>query len=133
MSKIIVPEQHVWIPVVGYESIYSVSSSGQVRNSKTEKFLTPRPVRSRSQLEKDNTQYWTVGLYKDGVRKNKKIHRVVCRAFHGEPPTEKYEVGHWDNDTSNNSKDNVYWTTHKDNLDHHPDGCACPYCKSKRD
>ena len=47
------------------------------------------------------------------------LHRLVCRAFHGEPPTAEHtEVDHIDGDPGNASADNVRWVTHAQNIRH---------------
>lgn len=43
-------------------------------------------------------------------------HRLICMAFHGEPPTEKHEVMHLDGDGSNNDPKNLRWGTHAENM-----------------
>ncbi|HBR26853.1 MAG TPA: hypothetical protein DD732_07460 [Rhizobiales bacterium] len=43
------------------------------------------------------------------------IGALVCLAFHGEKPTPKHEVAHWDNDRTNNVPSNVRWATRKEN------------------
>lgn len=37
------------------------------------------------------------------------VHRVVCEAFHGAPPTPKHTVEHNDGNKRNNHKDNLCW------------------------
>jgi len=46
--------------------------------------------------------------------KKRKVHRVVCRAFHGTPP-EGYVARHKNGDTSNNRASNLQWGTTSDN------------------
>lgn len=57
-----------------------------------------------------------------------KIHRLVCEAFHGPPPTKNSVVIHIDENAHNNNANNLRWGTQKENLN-------CPgfiqYCKSR--
>lgn len=46
------------------------------------------------------------------------VHRIVCRAWHGPPPTPDHEVNHIDGDKLNNHPDNLEWVTHRENLQH---------------
>lgn len=117
-----------WRAIHGYTGRYEVSNLGRVRNCKTGKILAPRPVRTKKQLPYYGNQYWQVGLMKNGVRKNKKIHRLVCRAFHGPAPKGKCDVNHKDGDSENNKSENLEWLTHRQNMDHHKEDCICVYC-----
>ena len=49
------------------------------------------------------------------LRKNFKIHRLVCEAFHGAAPFESAIVLHLDEDPSNNQPGNLRWGTRKEN------------------
>lgn len=48
--------------------------------------------------------------------KNYKIHRLICRAFHGDPPEGKNIVLHLDENALNNEPSNLRWGTQKENL-----------------
>jgi len=50
-----------------------------------------------------------------GVRLTKKVHRLVCEAFHGPQPEGKQCVAHRDGDVENNRPQNVYWATYLEN------------------
>ena len=47
---------------------------------------------------------------------NIKVHRVVCEAFHGPPPSSDSVVIHVDEDGLNNRPENLRWGTQKENL-----------------
>ena len=59
---------------------------------------------------------------------NMKVHRLVCEAFHGEPPFANAVVIHLDEDAMNNRPENLRWGTQKENLNM-PGFIA--YCKSR--
>lgn len=52
------------------------------------------------------------------IRQHLWVHRIVCRAFHREPPVyndKEAIVRHLDNDPTNNSADNLRWGTQEEN------------------
>ena len=53
--------------------------------------------------------------WKDGRGKTLWVHRVVCEAFHGDPPSPEHEAAHWDGDPGNNRATNLRWATHAEN------------------
>ena len=46
------------------------------------------------------------------------VHRIVCRAWHGPPPTPKHQVNHIDGDKTNNHPENLEWVTQTENMKH---------------
>lgn len=49
-------------------------------------------------------------------KKNYKISRLVCEAFHGKPPEDKPVCMHLDENAANNRAENLAWGTQKENL-----------------
>ena len=47
--------------------------------------------------------------------KNYKIHRLVCEAFHGSPPSSKHIVMHLNEEPTDNRAENLKWGTRKEN------------------
>jgi hypothetical protein len=47
--------------------------------------------------------------------KQRQVHRLVCAAFHGPPPTPRHEAAHLDGDPANCRADNLAWKTRKEN------------------
>ena len=103
-----------WKPIVikvhntiyDYTGIYEVSNiDGKVRNVKTGRILK-QPLNSFG--------YPVVRLSKDGKARLFKVHRLVATAFVPNPDNLP-EVNHKDEDKTNNSVDNLEWSTHQYN------------------
>lgn len=95
---------------------YEVSSYGNVRR------VAPYKPRDPNKRHRKNTKQlpyllepWTHStgyLVVDLTgKKQERVHRLVCRAFHGTPPSPKHEVAHNDGDRSNNHASNLRWDT----------------------
>lgn len=64
-----------------------------------------------------NHGYETVCLFRDGVGRRRLIHRLVCEAFHGPPPTPAHQAAHGDGTRRNNRADNLRWATRSENME----------------
>lgn len=49
-------------------------------------------------------------------RRTYKVHRMVCEAFNGPPPSGKGVCMHLDEDSKNNAPENLAWGTQRENL-----------------
>ncbi|WP_197410178.1 MULTISPECIES: NUMOD4 domain-containing protein [unclassified Sphingopyxis] len=117
----------IWKPIPGWEGLYSVSSLGNVRSEpKTIDVLTrwghrsprhwPSKLISQQPCMGSHMGYLQVHLKSNGRREAHYVHRLVCRAFHGEPPSQKHQVAHSDGKHLNNKASNVRWATPQENL-----------------
>lgn len=109
-----------WLPVVGYEGLYSVSDLGRVRSEprivmrKNGLQQTVHALILRTPPNKCGTGYMECGLNKAGVLKVRLVHQLVLEAFVGPRPAGK--VGcHNDGDSRNSSAANLRWDTMKAN------------------
>jgi len=93
-----------WKVIKGFEK-YKVSASGEVLSTHTGRRLIPSI---------DHKGYVVFHLYKDGVRQNKKGHRLVAEAFLPNPDNLP-EVDHIDTDRKNNKLDNLRWVSSSSN------------------
>ena len=93
--------------VADYENLYFVSEDGRVFSHKTKKEL-------KSSL--DRRGYARVWLYKDNLRKEKSIHRIVATAF--VEGNRCLTVNHKDGDKKNNHYSNLEWVSNADNMRH---------------
>jgi len=99
-----------WRPVVGYETLYEVSSYGTVRHRVTGYHPKPHFIRKG---------YWSVHLWIGGNPRQKAvvIHKMVAEAFLG-PRPEGHQVNHIDAVKTNNCYWNLEWVTPKENIAH---------------
>ena len=111
-----------WKEIQGYEGLYEVSDKGRVKSlerivkySNSDKTHTVKAKILKS-CKKEN-KYLIVGLNKDGVRRNKYVHRLVAQAFILNPEN-KPTVNHIDCNPLNNNVENLEWATYKEQEEH---------------
>lgn len=92
-------------PINGFPN-YLISNTGQVFSKNTNSFLQP---------QLSNRGYLQVGLFNNGKRQVKSIHRLVAEAFLPNP-LQLEEINHIDENKTNNMVDNLEWINHIDNL-----------------
>lgn len=108
-----------WLPVVGYEGIYEVSSFGRVRS--LDRVVTYRDGRMRRRFRgvvlKDRPvrSYPYVGLAINQAVKHCYVHTLVCEAFYGPRPSPVHDVRHLNGDPLDNRLENLRWGTKKEN------------------
>lgn len=102
-----------WRPVVGYEGLYEVSNLGRCRR-------IWRYGRAWDGLMKAHPHvngYLFYMLCRGNKAKTHRVHRVVARAFLGEPP-DGSEVNHKDSDRANCRLSNLEYVTRSENVKH---------------
>lgn len=100
-----------WKPIPGYEGVYSVSLTGQVRRDRGYNCthagrILKQGIRGRG--------YPYVELNRAGVAKKFDVHSLVALAFLGPTPEGK-EIRHLDGDSSNPRLSNLAFGTHLEN------------------
>lgn len=102
-------DEEAWLPVVGYEGHYEVSSLGRVASVKRgqREVLTP--------WFNPQHDYPTVGLSKDGKKRNRAVHLIVADAFLGPKERSDVEVRHANNDRRDSRLANLSYGTKGDN------------------
>lgn len=106
----------LWLPVVGYEGLYEVSNHGRVRSliknsriyDKTDQIM---------RLKYDAKGYLRVNLYKNKKLKSWLVSRLVAMAFIPNA-LGLSQVGHQDDNKTNNYVENLYWTNSYENNRH---------------
>lgn len=109
-GMVIMPKE-TWRPAVGWDDLYEVSDQGQVRRT------APGPSTRVGRVLKPSTNskgYSIVRLCRNGVQRNKRVHRLVLEAFVGACPL-GMECRHLDDDKSNNQLPNLVWGTRGEN------------------
>ena len=95
----------MWKAVTGYEGLYEVSSSGEVRNHKG------RVMR----VWNINSGYLSLKLTKDRKALPFLVHRLVAKEFcKGYSP--ELEVDHINSNKQDNRAENLRWVTRKENI-----------------
>lgn len=110
-----------WLPIVGYEGFYMVSSLGRVRlleRSLVRKNGSFFSVHSKIKNSyKDRHGYLTVLLQKNQKAKHKLVHRLVAEAFIPNPDN-KPEVNHKNGIRTDNRVQNLEWVSRNENIQH---------------
>lgn len=98
-----------WLTIADFPD-YAVSDRGEVKR------IAP-DFRGRCGriLKQRIERYAYLTLYRDRTPSCVLVHRLVCAAFNGPPPTASHEVAHCDGDSLNNVPSNLRWATHAEN------------------
>lgn len=111
-----------WREVVGYEGIYEVSNTGEVRTKEGKTTHSERHgVRHwkqrtlKQRISKDDT--CRVTLYKGKKDRTWLVHRLVAKAFIPREEEKNY-INHLDGNRLNNHVSNLEWCDHKENNNH---------------
>lgn len=107
--------------IIGYENEYQISKTGIVRSKDRicVDSLGRRRFREGIVLSPDIAQngYYRVTLAKNGVKKQKYLHRLIAIHFIDNPENFP-QVNHKDGNKLNNSIDNLEWCTNQHNIIH---------------
>ena len=90
---------------------YAISNYGRVKRIRFNRYTKQREYLLQPQANTHGYLHVTFS-----PRTKVRVHRLVCRAFHGEPLPEQTDVNHKDNDRTNNRAENLEWMTRKENL-----------------
>lgn len=96
--------EECWLPISG--SVYEVSSLGRVRNRQGRVL----------KVQFNAYGYLRITLRRFDADKHWPVHRLVCEAFHGDPPSDRHHAHHIDTDKTNNRATNLCWLTAEENF-----------------
>lgn len=102
----------VWKEIPEYPD-YRVSSLGRVKRVK-ESSKGNMPKVLKPWLTKDG--YAIITLYRNGGSKRKQVSRLVCSAFHGDPPSDGHQAAHNNGNPKDNRAENLRWATRSENM-----------------
>jgi len=111
-----------WRPVSGYEGFYEVSSLGKIRSverdvpypeGRSSRKLASKIIRPSS----DKDGYLGVSLYKNGISRTYKVHRLVASAFIPNPENFP-DVNHKNEIKDDNRVENLEWCTREYNVNY---------------
>ena len=112
-------KKEYWKPVVGYEGLYMVSNWGRVKSfdrwvksrNGSVRFCKGRILKPLT----SSSGYLCVNLYKNNIKKEYLVHRLVAEAFIDNPDNLS-QVNHRDENKLNNNVDNLEWCDAKYNI-----------------
>jgi hypothetical protein len=112
-----------WRPVAGFEGLYEVSRSGQIKRvgkaAKRGNGLGGGAVIGRIMIQRHRSNgYLNVSLSKEGAASNHLVHRIMALAFLPQPDKEQKFINHIDGNKLNNSLSNLEWVTFSENIIH---------------
>ena len=101
-------EEEIWLDVKDFPD-YKISNFGNVKSFKRgEKLLSPNPHKY------PNGIYYSICLYNDGKRHDRKLHRLVASTFIPNPEN-KPCIDHLNRNPSDNHVSNLRWVTALEN------------------
>ena len=96
---------------------YAINKKGVIKNKETGNI---------KKVWKARNGYYYVDLYKEGKHYKRALHRLLAETFLPNPDN-KRTVNHKDGDKTNNSLDNLEWSTDSENIKHAYDNGLQPY------
>lgn len=114
--------EEIWKPVPSKPGVMA-SSFGRVKTPDREAEMPHGGIRTYKTKPKygyktkasKSARHEYYGVY-NKFYGNMKVHRLVCEAFHGDPPFANAVVIHLDENALNNKPENLRWGTQKENL-----------------
>lgn len=105
--------KEIWKPIPGYEGLYEASNLGRIKRIWNPQYEIEPHIIKPFMVGK----YLSVGLSKDNVRVQRRVHRLVSLAFNPNPNNYPC-INHKDEDKLNNCATNLEWCTAKYNCNY---------------
>ena len=106
-----------WKDIVGYEDIYQVSSTGQVKRLAAAKGRSVQGNYILAQVD-NGSGHIRVGLCYHSRVTRYYVHRLVATAFLSPPSKDQTEINHKNGNPSDNRVENLEWVTRLENERH---------------
>ena len=108
-----------WKDIPGYEGYYEASSIGGIRSKRRLIIRSDgkKITLKRKKLKFHLQRYLGVKIYKNGIPKNFKVHRLVALTFIPNPEN-KPQINHLNGIKIDNGVDNLEWVTQSENMLH---------------
>jgi len=110
----------IWKEINGYEGLYEVSNLGRIKRLSGALIYKTNNKRTEECIMKKikcSDGYVRINLRNKDERKTLLVSRIVAINFIDNPFMKK-EVNHIDGDKTNNTVENLEWTTRKENAEH---------------
>jgi hypothetical protein len=106
------PDIEQWLPVEGWP--YEVSDLGRVRRA----VATPGTRKGKILKPTKNVRWGYLYVMLNCVprKQNRRVHVMVCEAFHGPRPSPEHDAAHKDGNRTNNVATNLKWATRTENM-----------------
>ena len=103
-------ENEVWKDIPDYEGKYKASNLGRIKSLNFNGTGKEKIMKLRT-----GNRYYMIALWKNGIRKDYLLHRIVAETFIPNPENKPF-INHKDENCFNNSINNLMWCTHKENM-----------------
>lgn len=110
-------KNEIWKDIDGFENLYQISNYGRLKSLGSNNNSTAINKDIIRKTFPNSKNYLSCLIYKNSVKKQARLHRLVAQAFIPNPHN-KPQVNHIDGNKQNNRIDNLEWCTNSENQLH---------------